>query len=238
MRSLPPSSLALASLVAWSLALAAARAPADSPPTKGTRTIVLVRHGIYDDQDPRDPDVGKALIPLGEEQARRAGERLAKWPLRVGTLHSSSMTRARQTAEIIGQALDRKPTLTTELRECTPPTDRPEVGKEEFPGERDSCRIRLEAAWTRYFRPTNGADSVDVLVCHGNVIRWLLARSIGLDPGLWLNLTTHNGGFTVIEARPDGRVRLVAFNDTGHLPKELVTPAPRTAAPPTPPAPR
>jgi serine/threonine-protein phosphatase PGAM5 len=211
-------------------------------PARGTRTIILVRHGLYDDQDPRDPDVGKALVPVGEEQAKRAGERLAKWWLPVDALHASSMTRARQTAEIIGKAIHRTPHVTTELRECTPPTDRLEIGKDETPGERDSCRARLEAAWSRYFTPTRGADSVEVLVSHSGVIRWLVARSIGLDTKLWLNFGAHNGAFTIVEVRPDGQLRLVAYNDTGHLSNELITPAPRAApaaaAPATPKSPR
>ena len=31
----------------------------------GVRTLYLIRHGDYDHEDDRDPDVGKALVPLG-----------------------------------------------------------------------------------------------------------------------------------------------------------------------------
>jgi len=44
---------------------------------KGLRTIILVRHGVYDETDPRGPEIGKALLPEGREQARITGERLA-----------------------------------------------------------------------------------------------------------------------------------------------------------------
>jgi hypothetical protein len=41
--------------------------------TDGVRTLYLIRHGEYDHADDRDPDVGKALVPLGVAQARILG---------------------------------------------------------------------------------------------------------------------------------------------------------------------
>jgi hypothetical protein len=38
--------------------------------TKGVRTLYLIRHGQYDHDDDRDPDIGKALIPLGIAQSK------------------------------------------------------------------------------------------------------------------------------------------------------------------------
>ena len=92
-------------------AIAAAAEPA------GVRTLYLVRHGLYDQDDPRDADVGKALVPLGREQAALAGARLAALPVQFAALHTSTMTRARETAEIIGAALQLTPQPSTDLRE-------------------------------------------------------------------------------------------------------------------------
>ncbi|MEJ2582932.1 MAG: hypothetical protein P8127_15065, partial [Acidobacteriota bacterium] len=41
--------------------------------TDGIRTVYLIRHGEYDHDDERDPEVGKGLVPLGVAQARIIG---------------------------------------------------------------------------------------------------------------------------------------------------------------------
>jgi serine/threonine-protein phosphatase PGAM5 len=200
-------------------------ARAENAPGKGVRTIYLVRHGVYDEDDPSDPDVGKALIPEGREQARLTGARLAGLPVKIDALYASSMTRARQTAEIIGAALKLEPQLTPDIRECTPPTDRKDVLARETPGEPDSCRQRIESAFARFFRPSPDRDSAEVVVAHGNVIRWFTCHALGADPRLWLNMGTTNCGITTIQVRPDGKLRLVSYSDFGHLPPRLQTTA-------------
>jgi probable phosphoglycerate mutase len=50
------------------------------------------------------------------------------------------------------------------------------------------------------------------------VTRYLVARALGLDPALWLNMTIANCSISVIQVRADGRARLVSFDDVGHLP--------------------
>jgi serine/threonine-protein phosphatase PGAM5 len=203
--------------LAWATA-----APAG--PAAGTRTLYLIRHGVYDDDDPRDPEVGKALTEQGREQARLTGARLAQLPKPIDVLYASTMTRARQTAEIIGAALGgRQAVPAPEIKECTPPTRREDIMARERPGAPDSCRQVLDGAWARFFRPTSGPDSTMALVCHGNVIRYFVARALGLDPTLWLNMTIANCSLTVIQVRPDGRMRLVCFADAGHLPPALQT---------------
>ena len=89
----------------------------------GVRTVYLIRHGEYDHDDERDPDIGRGLVPLGVAQARILGSRLRALPVEMTSLHSSTMTRARETALVIGEEF---PDLELEtsrlLSECTPPT--------------------------------------------------------------------------------------------------------------------
>ena len=96
------------------------------------RTLYLIRHGEYDHDDTRDPDIGKGLVPLGVTQAELIAARLAAMPVTMTSLHSSSMTRARETAQIVGHLF---PNLTLQssrdLRECTPPTHREDIMAEE-----------------------------------------------------------------------------------------------------------
>jgi serine/threonine-protein phosphatase PGAM5 len=222
-RTLRMASARFGRLVCFMTPLLAAVAPlhpavaADETPGKGVRTLVLVRHGAYDEADPRDPDIGRALTAEGQEQARLAGARLARLGIRFDALHASTMTRARQTAEIIGRDVGLAPQLSRDLRECTPPTVRADVMALQSAGGPDSCRQALERAWSRYLRPSPERDSTEIMVCHGNVIRYLVSRVLGLGPALWLNMSIANCSVSMVQVRADGRTRLVSFDDVGHL---------------------
>ena len=67
----------------------------------GIRTVYLIRHGQYDSDEGADPDIGKALLPLGIAQARLVSARLQSLEVEFSSLLSSTMTRARQTAAVI-----------------------------------------------------------------------------------------------------------------------------------------
>jgi serine/threonine-protein phosphatase PGAM5 len=224
-------------LIAAAASVRAADMPAAVPPApagRGVRTLILVRHGVYDDADPADPDVGKALTNDGREQAALTGIRLTNFPFHIDALHASTMTRARQTAEIIGKALKMTPQPSRLIRECTPPTEREDVMRDQKPGEPEACVDTLELAWARFFRPSPAKDSTEVLVAHANVIRWLTSKALGLDAKLWLRMTLGNCSITVIRVRSDGKCQVMAVGDVGHLPNRLQErlwfPAPPTAA--------
>lgn len=230
-RSTWSSRLLLCLVVLAAPSLARAQAAAPPPAGAGVRTLVLVRHGVYDETDARDAEVGKALLPEGREQARLTGARLAAWPQRVDAVHASTMTRARETAEIVAAVLGTRPVPDRELRECTPRSDRLPATWQMEPGDGDTCEARLDAGFARYFRPSPARDSTEVLVCHGNVIRWLVCRALEADPKLWLGMSLANCSLTVIQVRPDGRCKVTAVGDRGHLPVALQTWAmPRPAA--------
>lgn len=184
----------------------------------GVRTLYLIRHGLYDQDDPRDADVGKALVPLGREQAALAGARLAALPVKFAALHTSTMTRARETAEIIGAALQMTPQPSVDLRECTPPTRRGDIMARLRAGEGDSCAVQIERAFARYFTPSPQADTSEILVCHGNVIRYCVVLALDVDPLAWLGMNIGNCSLTVIQVNPDGSMRLVSYGDVGHIP--------------------
>jgi serine/threonine-protein phosphatase PGAM5 len=163
-------------------------------------------------------------VSLGEQQAELVAARLQSLPANMTSLHSSTMTRARQTAEIIGRAF---PDLTIEmsrdLRECTPPTWREDIMAEHAAGEADSCSRQLERAFARYFRPAADREAHDILVCHGNVIRYFVCRALGVEPRAWLGMTIANCSLTIIRVQPDGAMKMVSFSDVGHLPCDLQT---------------
>jgi serine/threonine-protein phosphatase PGAM5 len=90
--------------------------------------------------------------------------------------------------------------------------------------EEDGARI--EAAFRRYFyRPPleQAHDTHEVVVCHGNVIRFCVCRALQVDPQAWLRLSVYNCGITTVRIASHGGVSVSQLGDTGHLPADTVT---------------
>jgi serine/threonine-protein phosphatase PGAM5 len=193
--------------------------------TNGVRTLFLIRHGQYDHDDDRDPDIGKALIPLGIAQSKLVAGRLKSLPVTMTSLISSTMTRARQTAMIINQDFPKLELQQTRLiRECTPPTWREDIMDGEDPEELKKCTDNLDAAFSKYFiLSPDEEDRNDIIVCHGNVIRYFVTKVLKVETMSWLQMTTGNCGLTVVRIKPDSSMKLVSFNDMGHIPPNLRT---------------
>lgn len=192
-------------------------------PGPGVRYVYLIRHGMYDRDDRVDDRVGNGLNALGREQAQLIGARLAKLPVRMTSLVSSDYTRARETADIMGRALGMTPRRDSLLHECTPSSERVSLMSHHPGEEAGPCDSTLSAAWAKYVRPSPGTDAHDVLVCHGNVIRWFVSRSLGMDTRHWSRMDIANASLTVIAVRADSTTRLVMFSDVGHLPVDQQT---------------
>jgi serine/threonine-protein phosphatase PGAM5 len=206
----------------------------------GIHYLYLIRHGAYDpDSTVTDETLGLGLNALGHEQAKLTGQRLAGLHIKLRSLVTSNYLRASQTAEDIGAVVGIKPVVDTLLHECTPRfesrPDMPPIGTET---EALACEANLNAAFARYFVATPDADTYDVLVCHGNVTRWLTCKAMGIDVGHWRRMTIGNGSLTVLTVAPDGTVRLAAYSDTGHIPVEKQTWTGRGAGWNPPPAPK
>lgn len=196
---------------------------ADSSRSKGFHFVYLIRHGMYDRDDQVNDRVGNALNALGHEQARLLGARLADVPITFHSLVSSDFTRARETADEIGTLIHMTALRDTLIQECTPTTEHPEYTTNYTPARIALCVSHLDAAWKKYFVPTPEADTYDLLVCHGNVIRWLVAKATGNDVRMWYAPDIANASLTVIAVRPDSTCRLVMYSDVGHIPIEKQT---------------
>ena len=110
------------------------------------------------------------------------------------------------------------------IRECTPPTWREDIMGEEDPEELKKCTDNLDAAFSKYFIPSpDEEDRNDIIVCHGNVIRYFVTKVLKVETMSWLQMTTGNCGLTVVRIKPDGSMKLVSFNDMGHIPPNLRT---------------
>ena len=87
---------------------------------------------------------------------------------------------------------------------------------------RARARRNIDSIVERHFRRARSTRH-ELLVCHGNLIRALVSRALGVKLATWLAMDIHHCGITRIAVQHDGSTRLVAFNDTGHLPVELIT---------------
>jgi len=191
---------------------------------QGVHYVYMVRHGNYDrDTSATDDRVANGLSPLGHEQAKLIGARLATLPVKISHLVSSEFRRAAETADEMGRALKLAPSRDGALNECYPSSNDAPSAAREKPEGIIACDSSRAVQWQRYFVPTPDRDTYDVLVCHGNIIRWTLMRTVGSDTKNWRNLDAANCGLTIIAVRPDGTARLVAYSDVGHIPWEKQT---------------
>jgi len=180
----------------------------------GCRTLVLVRHGEYSSE---------GLTRVGRVQAGHTARRICR--LHVTAIHCSTMLRAVQTAHIIAKGYRGLPLLRASLLcECVPsmpPTLRKSsaVSTEMIRRGKDQA----DRAYRRYFRGAVGRDTCDILVCHGNLIRYLVCRALALGEYAWCSLGSAHCGITVIRIIANGEVVLDSYNDTGHLPAKLRT---------------
>ena len=194
---------------------------ADAP--AAARTIILVRHGAYV-ADPKDPSPGPGLSPLGIAQAKLAAARLAGMPGTFDALRASPMTRALETAKIIDAEL---PSVSLEvepgLAECTPRTRRKEIIAREKPEDLAACAAKLDALFARLFVPAQGTERRELLVCHGNVTRYLVTKALGVDTEAWLEMSVAHASLTQIRVEADGRFKVISVGDIGHVPPNLQT---------------
>jgi serine/threonine-protein phosphatase PGAM5 len=84
-------------------------------------------------------------------------------------------------------------------------------------------RKRIDRAFARYFRPTRGPNRCEVLVCHGNIARYLLRLAIGDPPSRWWRYWPLHCSLSIVVIPSNGMTRIVSINDVGHLPKRLQT---------------
>ena len=217
-----PAHSILVLIVALAQGAVAADAPQVAP--KAPRDIVLVRHGHYVADPGADEKLGPGLSPIGVAQARLAGARLHALPTRFDALHVSPMQRARDTAATIGADLSGQSFgVLADLEECTPPTRRAEVMEKEKPESLASCKAQLDRLFEARFRPADGAPRTELMVCHGNVIRYLVTRALGVDTTAWLEMSVGHASLTRIRVEADGRYKVIAIGDVGHLPPNLLT---------------
>lgn len=204
--------------------------------------LFLIRHGqsranvdaiIQGGDDP--------LTDLGRTQAHAAGKHLAD---RRGVTHlyASPMARARETAEIIGNYLDLKPSLEAGLAEIDPGTavgmtwdewtaTNPELAErlrsnkrtleDRWEGGESGQEFvdRIFASYDRIVTQHLGTDDVVAVVSHGGPLSWISARLHGDSLQAWPfgRSDFMNCSVTEIDVDEDGVHTVCALNEVTHL---------------------
>lgn len=199
--------------------------------------IYLVRHGQYVHGK---TDEDKMLTDLGREQAKVTGQRLKKLldnmkdhpPLKKVVY--STMTRATETCQLMlpyllesksGSQLkeSRDIVACSMIREGACCKPEPPIAYERWPvTEEDFFKDgqRIEAGFRNYIYrpdPNDEKDSTSVLVCHGNVIRYIVCRALQISPDKWLRMAVYNASYTVLDVYDNGRVSLKSLGEVGHF---------------------
>lgn len=197
--------------------------------SKATRHLFLIRHGQYEIK--ANEAEKRILTCLGREQAKITGDRLNELTSKINfsKMIKSTMIRAVQTGDIIKEQLTKDIPVTTDplLCEGAPIPPEPPVGHwkpELYQFYEDGSRI--EAAYRKYFYrapPEQLEDSYEIIVCHGNVIRYFFCRALQFPAEAWLRFDLAHGSITHIHIRPDGRVGCRALGESGFLPVEKIS---------------
>ena len=61
------------------------------------------------------------------------------------------------------------------------------------------------------------------LVCHANVIRYLLCKLMQVRENAWLQMTLYHGSVTKVVMKGNGDLRVMAVGSAGFMPPELMT---------------
>ncbi|KAG8035442.1 hypothetical protein G9C98_006888 [Cotesia typhae] len=174
---------------------------------RAARHLLLIRHGQYNLNG--STDTQRILTELGRNQADCTGKRLQHLALPYSLIVRSTMTRAQETAKIIETSLPNVPVVDDSLLvEGCPILPEPPFG-----GWRPGIQYfqdgpRIEAAFRKYFHrasPKQEKDSYTIIVCHANVIRYLVCRALQFPPEAWSRLSLKHASITWISIQPSGR---------------------------------
>lgn len=204
---------------------------------EGVTHLALVRHGQQDYGDRTRPSewVDPPLSPTGVRQAAAVGAALAAE--RVDVVYTSTLERARDTAEAIAGAHGLEPVVVPELREVEIFRDLPdgtrvtdhvpplllagirerfvrELTWDVYPFSETSDELRHRVVSTiEGILATHPGEHV-VVACHGGVINAYLAHILGIGTDMFFRPA--HASVSRVRALGDRRV-VASLNETHHL---------------------
>lgn len=145
---------------------------------KGKTIIFFVRHGDRINIPKTSESHDSSLSKKGIKQAKEVADKLKKIKSEIDVLYSSTMKRAVETAEIIGKQIKKK---TIQIKELS-----------EFNTILWTNKIYHYKFWKHYVKHMSSINvlnkilkkhkgKVIVIVAHGNIIRGLIGKKLGLS---------------------------------------------------------
>jgi broad specificity phosphatase PhoE len=170
------------------------------------RRILLVRHG------------------------RRLARLIAHFPGKLEGLYASPWPRALQTAEISAHEMGLGRVRVKEyLHETIPLVPKAADGSSIHPSlpptteaDRTEVSDQVRRVMARFFKGGN-KPATYLLFTHGNLIRYLLTESLGLPYESWMRIAIFHASISEIRVFPGNASALISYNETSHLPPEMIT---------------
>lgn len=183
------------------------------------KTILLLRHGQYKKKP------SEVLTELGRKQAKLAGRRLKE--MKIQKIYFSTMPRAQETAEIVKKTMGyKKPLYGSDfLHECVPGFPKKLRKKYGFNNLKKLIVDKKQA--DRSYKDIftfSKLKRTELVVCHGNRIRYFLCKALGVDTDTWRRFDIKQCGLTVIQLDSKKRTMgIISHNDVGHIPLKMQT---------------
>lgn len=198
----------------------------DGENTRKWHQNILVRHAQYITSAIKEEE--KVLTDLGREQANETGKYLSlQYGNKVNAIYHSNLTRAKETATIISKYFPGvKLVEDPNLAEGVPIAPNPSVcGFKPTVEEIVNDKERIDNAFKTYFskRGKSFDENVDIIVCHGNVIRYMFCKGLQYPTSGWLRLNHLNCGVTRMSVSTDSLVICSGLGDGGHLKPNIHT---------------
>jgi len=184
----------------------------------GRRHLIFVRHAQPNEESAAEgsrASASAALSSTGQRQADLTGQRLLGLfeDSEVSVIYHAPSPEARATAKILRRNLPKAALIESPLLEegfPIVPSPSP-AGLDPIPEDelmRDMARA--EGAFRTHVWPPSGEEkdssTVEVVVGHGNLIRYLVCRALQLDPASWSRLAAFHGAITWLDIDSEGRV--------------------------------
>ena len=90
------------------------------------------------------------------------------------------------------------------------------------PEERELAHQQIEKVRERFLKPPRRSSLV-LLFTHGNLIRFMVSRTLRLPYEAWAMMDIAHSGLTELRVYASGFEALISFNETGHLPPSMIT---------------
>jgi alpha-ribazole phosphatase len=196
--------------------------------------ILLVRHGTTR-LHASDRFWGKTDIPLSNAGIRQAGQlrnRLATE--KIDAIYSSTLSRARSTAEIIASGHEAEVTACEDLCECNfgyiEGLNYEEIKKLHpglaealnhwqamaFPGGETLEQLNMRVRTFLKRLEKHKAKETVLIVAHGGPLRLIVCNLLGLGLDFWLKIRVDLASLSTVETYPQATV-LSLLNDVSHL---------------------